>query len=64
MFIIKIAEEIIAQVTKNLHVLFLSRLIISILLVTWIRKKEKMTGIKVPQISRRQSRFKEDEHVS
>lgn len=64
MFIIKIVEEIIAQVTKNLHVLFLSRLLISILLVTRIREKEKMTGRKVPQISRRQSRFKEDEHVS
>ena len=64
MFIIKIAEEIIAQVTKNLHVLFLSRLIISILLVTRIRGKEKMTGREVPQISRRQSCFKEDEHVS
>ena len=64
MFIIKIVEEIIAQVTKNLHVLFLSRLIISILLVTWIREKEKMTGRKVPQISRRQSHFKEDERVS
>ena len=64
MFIIKIVEEIIAQVTKNLNVLFLSRLIISILLVTRIRGKEKMTGREVPQISRRQSRFKEDEHVS
>ena len=64
MFIIKIAEEIIAQVKKNLHVLFLSRLIISILLVKRIRGKEKMTGREVPQISCRQSRFKEDEHVS
>ena len=64
MFIIKIVEEIIAQVTKNLHVLFLSRLLISILLVTRIREKEKMTGRKVPKIFRRQSRFKEDEHVS
>lgn len=64
MFIIKIVEEIIAQVTKNLHVLFLSRLLISILLVTRIREKEKMTERKVPQISRRQSRFKEDKHVS